>query len=120
VHRITALRLEEFSIQEGAPEVHLGDARLNLPAAARPCIKLLLAGLPTKRRLGGYMQRSAWVYPGYWHGEHELPSSFAIHLRAYGVSPLIARQAATAMIITQIPPVVAASTLGVSFTTATN
>lgn len=118
VHRIAALRIEDLSIREDAPGIHLGSLRLDLPLATNALIDLLLTGVPTKRRFGGATHNSAWVYPGYRHGEHQLPSSLAAHLRAYGVSPVTAHQAATATIITQIPPVVAARILGVSLKTA--
>ncbi|MHA7145144.1 hypothetical protein ACX80U_10545 [Arthrobacter sp. TmT3-37] len=118
VHRIAALRLEDLSVNKGTAGVHLGTVRLELPAATTPWIRALLAGVPTKRRFGGSIHHTTWIYPGYQHGEHQLPSSLAAHLRTYGVSPVTAHQAATAGIITQIPPAVAARILGVSLTTA--
>ncbi|WP_394253064.1 hypothetical protein [Arthrobacter pityocampae] len=118
VHRIAALRLEDLSVRAGTPGVDLGTVRLELPAAATPWITAILAGVPTKRRFGGSTQSSTWVYPGYQHGEHQLPSSLGATLRTYGVSPITAHQAATAGIITQIPPAVAARILGVSLSTA--
>lgn len=118
VHRIAALRLEDLSVSEGTGGVHLGTIRLELPAATTPWITAILAGVPTKRRFGGSIRNTTWVYPGYQHGEHQLPSSLGATLRTYGVSPITAHQAATAGIITQIPPAVAARILGVSLTTA--
>ncbi|PPB49858.1 hypothetical protein C4K88_03975 [Arthrobacter pityocampae] len=117
VHRIAALRLEDLSIKEGTAGVHLGTVRLELPAATTPWITAILAGVPVKRRFGGSIPNTTWVYPGYQHGEHQLPSSLGATLRTYGVSPITAHQSATAGIITQIPPAVAARILGVSLTT---
>ena len=47
-----------------------------------------------------------------------LPASLATKLRAIGVSPRQAHQAAAASLITQVPPAVIARLLGVSLTTA--
>ncbi|OUM44670.1 hypothetical protein B8W73_02670 [Arthrobacter agilis] len=118
VHRIAELRLEDLSIKGAVAGVHLGFVRLELPAATIPWITMLLAGVPTKRRFGGSIHNTIWVYPGYQHGEHQLPSSLAAHLRVYGISPITAHQAATATIITHVPPAVVARILGVSLDTA--
>lgn len=120
VHRIAALRLEDLSIRDGAPGVHLGTVRLDLPVATTSWIASLLAGVPIRRLLGGSTHDNTWVYPSPHHGEHQLPSSLAAHLRNYGVSPMTAHQAATAGIVSQIPPAVVARILGVSLTTAAN
>ncbi|MCU1634349.1 MAG: hypothetical protein JWM61_3001, partial [Micrococcaceae bacterium] len=118
VHRIAALRLKDLSIGEGTAGVHLGSVRLELPAATTPWVRAILAGVPAKRRFGGSIHNITWVYPGYQHGEHQLPSSLGATLRTYGVYAGTAHQAATAGIITQIPPAVAARILGVSLSTA--
>ncbi|WP_155849843.1 hypothetical protein [Arthrobacter sp. H41] len=117
VHKIAELRLEDLSVKEGVAGIHLGTVRLDLPAATIPWITMLLAGVPTKRRFGGSTHNSTWVYPSTHHGDHQLPSSLAAHLRIYGVSPATAHQAATAAIITQVPPAVVARILGVSLKT---
>ncbi len=120
VHRIAELRLENLSVEDGTAGIHLGIVRLELPTATIPWIRMLLAGVPTRRRFGGSTQNSTWVYPSPHHGEHQLPSSLAAHLRIYSVSPVTAHQAATAAIVTQVPPAVVARILGVSLTTAAN
>lgn len=118
VHRIAALRLEDLSIRDGVPGVHLGSVRLDLPATIAPCISQILAGVPVRRLLGGSTHDTTWVYPSPHHGKHQLPSSLAAHLRRFGVSPMTAHQAATGSIVSQVPPAVVSRILGVSLTTA--
>ncbi|WP_165068698.1 hypothetical protein [Marisediminicola senii] len=118
VHRIAALRVENFTIRDGTAQVRLGSVALELPNVAAPWIEAIQQGVPLKRRFGGSSERSEWVFPGYRHGNHVLASSLAVQLRDAGVSPALAHQVSAAVIITQVPPAVVARILGIHLTTA--
>ncbi|MHA7141622.1 hypothetical protein ACX80T_08820 [Arthrobacter sp. Sr33] len=118
VHRIAALKLADLSVSDGAARIQLGSVRLDLPPAATPWVTVIMSGKIDKRRFGGSAQDNTWIFPGYQHGSHQLPSSLAARLRTLGVRPTTAHQASSAAIITQVPPAVAARILGISITTA--
>jgi integrase len=117
-HRIAALRRDSFRIVNGTAVIVLGTIDLTLPAAATPWVEEILRDVPIKHRVGGSRRDDTWLFPGYRHGDHMLPSSLTVKLRALGVSPARAHQVATAAIITQVPPAVVARLLGVSVSTA--
>lgn len=118
VHRIAALRRDAFRIANGTAAIILGTVELTLPAAATPWVEEVLREVPIRSRVGGSGRDDTWLFPGYRHGDHMLPSSLTVQLRDLGVSPARAHQAATAAIITQVPPSVVARLLGVSISTA--
>lgn len=120
VHRIAALKLINLSVNDGAARIQLGSVGLDLPPAATPWAAVILGGRTDKRRFGGSTRDDTWIFPGYQHGSHQLPSSLAARLRTLGVRPATAHQASSAAIITQVPPAVAARILGISITTAAN
>jgi integrase len=118
VHRIAALRRDAFRIVNGKAVIMLGTIDLTLPAPATQWVEDILRDFPIRSRVGGSRIDATWLYPGYRHGDHMLPSSLTAKLRALGVSPGRAHQVATAAIINQVPPAVVARLLGVSISTA--
>ena len=118
VHRIAALRRDAFLIANGTAVIILGTVELTLPAAVTPWVEEILREVPIRSRVGGSGRDDIWLFPGYRHGDHMLPSSLTAQLRALGVSAARAHQVAAAAIITQVPPAVAARLLGVSVSTA--
>jgi integrase len=118
VHRVAALRRDAFRIMNGRAVIVLGTIDLTLPAAATPWVEEILHDLPLRSRVGGSRRDDTWLFPGYRHGDHMLPSSLTAKLRSLGVSPARAHQVAAATIITQVPPAVVARLLGVSISTA--
>jgi hypothetical protein len=118
VHRVAALRRDAFRIVNGKAVIMLGTIDLTLPAPATQWVEDILRDFPIRSRVGGSRIDATWLYPGYRHGDHMLPSSLKAKLRALGVSPGRAHQVATAAIINQVPPAVVARLLGVSISTA--
>ena len=91
---------------------------LNLSAVATGWVQSILDGVPIRHRVGGSRHDDTWVFLGYRHDGHMLPSSLATKLRATGLSPGPAHQASVAAIVTQVPPAVVARLLGVQVSTA--
>jgi len=118
VHKIAELRRDALELIDGRPRIRLGTLDLDLPVVAAPWVETILAGATVRNRVGGTPRDDTWVFPGYRHNDHMLPASLATKLRAIGVSPRQAHQAAAAALITQVPPAVIARLLGVSLTTA--
>lgn len=119
VHKIVQLRRDALALIDGRPRIRFGTLDLDLPVAAAPWVESILAGTSVRNRVGGRPRDDTWIFPGYRHNDHMLPGSLAAELRAIGVSPRQAHQAAAASLITQVPPAVIARLLGISLTTAT-
>ena len=119
VHRIAALRRDTLRIVDGQPVIRLGSIDLELPLDSLEWLESIAGGVTMRRRFGGSDQDGGWVFPGYRHGQHMVPSSLAAKLRALGVTPMNAHQASTAAIVSQVPPAVVSRLLGVSVRTAT-
>ena len=118
VHKIAELRRDALQLVDARPRIRLGALDLHLPVVAAPWVEAILAGTRVRNRVGGTPRDDTWIFPGYRHDDHMLPASLATKLRAIGVSPRQAHQAAAASLITQVPPAVIARLLGVSLTTA--
>lgn len=69
------------------PAVRLGTVNLRLPAVSAAWVKSIKKGVRIRHRVGGSARNDTWVFPGYRHNHHMLPSSLATKLRAVAVSP---------------------------------
>lgn len=103
---------------KGQPRIRLGHLELEFPIASAPWVAAILDGVAIRHRVGGSRRDETWIFPGYRHNGHMLPSSLATKLHAIGVSPARAHQASAAALITQVPPPVIARLIGISLNTA--
>lgn len=87
VHRIAELPIAALQLNDDHVSIRLGTIDLRLPDIARPWIMAIRSGIAVKRRLGGRNADPVWIFPGYRHGDHILPSSLAGQLRGFGVDP---------------------------------
>ena len=118
VHRIAELPIAALQLDDDVVSIRLGTIDLRLPDIARPWIKAIRSGIAVKRRLGGRNGDLVWIFPGYRHGDHILPSSLAGQLRGLGVDPTAGHRAASGTFVAQVPPAVVSRVLGVSIATA--
>ncbi|UFU15902.1 hypothetical protein LQK89_17475 (plasmid) [Curtobacterium sp. C1] len=118
VHRIAALPISALQLGDDDASIRLGTIDLRLPDIARPWVEAIRSGITVKRRLGGRDTDPVWIFPGYRHGDHTLPSSLAAQLRQLGVDPTVGHRAAAGAVVTQVPSAVVARVLGVSIATA--
>lgn len=117
VHRIAALRHDQLILRGCGAFFRLGDVDAHLPAHAASWIAAIHADVMSKPRAGGSTRHGGWVFPGYRHGTHMLPSSLLATLRQLGVTPTVAHRASAASLITQLPPAVVARLIGVDVRT---
>lgn len=115
VSRIVTLTTDNVEVDEHNVYLRLGHHPLDLPEP----LATLIQDLPTQRRDGAAAHLpNTWLFAGSHAGAPLTANSLRNRLKNIGIDPRRMRVAATDQLARELPPVVLADVLGISYATA--
>lgn len=112
--KIAALRTDQVGRSGDGPRIALGVEPAPLP---EPFAGLLLRHVASRATLLTGAD-TGWLFPSFRTGSHLHPNTLMGRLRALGISLRGARTASLRILVTQVPPPLAAEMLGYSYSVA--